>query len=622
MRLRRIWTRVVLCCVLAAPVVATTSTPASAALPSETPTVVLPRATPSAPRVARPVARPASVVLTWRAPSNGGSVIRSYRIQVKAPGKTTWRTLATQSASKKRQYTAKKLTNGRSYAFRIAAVNRDGIGPYSKVVKATPRPTPAAPTSFTVTAGDKSALLAWAPPAKNGTTSITGYRIQRRAGNGTFTTVTTVAAAKRSHRVTGLTNGTTQIFRINAVSSMGQGAFSPTRSVTLLATLGVTAGGNHTCAVMPDTTVECWGSDDFGELGDGTVGGDRTSGSTVLGPDGTTPLSGVASLDASLYSTCAVLTSGGVACWGNNEYGQLGDEFPTGPSTFLTEVPRAVLVRATADPDTLLDDVVEVAVGERHACARLSDGTARCWGGGSDGQRGDGTITAQVSNAVTVVTSVGPAVALENIVEIASGDFHTCARLVGGSVHCWGDNLYGQVGDGSSTDALVATPVSSISTATDLGIGETHSCAVLANGTAQCWGEGSSGKLGDNGSGSTTPVAVLNETGSGPLTGVASVSAGQNNTCAQMTDGTARCWGYNPAGQLGDGTSTTNVRPVTVTTDGSTPLTGIDTLSTGGDHSCVRVAAGQLRCWGYNFNGQVGDGSTDNRLSAVPVTAL
>lgn len=618
MRLRRIWTRVVLCCALAAPVVATTSTPASAALPSDAPSVVLPRATPSAPRLTRAVARPASVVLTWKAPSSGGSVIRSYRIQVKAPGTTTWKTLATQSASKKRQFTAKDLKNGRSYAFRIAAINRDGVGPYSKVVKATPRPAPAAPRSFSVTAGDRSALLAWAPPAKNGTTTITGYRIQRQAAGGRFVTVATVGAAARSYRVTGLTNGTTQTFRINARSSMGQGAFSPSRSATLLVTLGMSAGGNHTCAIMPDTTVTCWGSNAFGQLGNGTVGGDRTEGVTVIGPDGVTALTGVTQISAGLQHTCVRTSNGQALCWGDNEYKELGANIDDSVSS----VARTVLGAFEVGDPPPLTDVVSVSAGIDHTCALKTDTTVRCWGKRADGQVGNGPLepAPEPARTATPVLVAGGDL-LSGVTHLAAGGYFNCARVTNGTVYCWGNGGDGEIGDGEDTNRSVATLVPSLTNVASVGAGTAHACAVLVDTTVHCWGNNEQGQIGDDTNGNVRSSPVTVGAAGTPLTGVAAVDPGKNTTCARMTDATVRCWGYNPDGQIGDGTTDSRLTPTTALAAGST-LTGAQQLSTGDDHSCVRDTLGLLRCWGYNLNGQVGDGSTDNRLSAVPVTAL
>jgi alpha-tubulin suppressor-like RCC1 family protein len=577
----------------------------------------------------RPVARPASVVLTWRPLSDGGRAIRSYRIQVKAPGSTTWKTLATQSASKKRQFTAKKLRNGRSYSFRVAAINGDGIGPYSKAVKATPRPAPAAPRSFSVTAGDRSALLEWATPAKNGTTTITGYRIQRRTAGGRFDTVTTVGAAARSHRVTGLTNGTTQTFRINARSSMGQGAFSPTRSATLTVTLGMTAGSHHTCAILPDTTVNCWGADDSGQLGDGTVGGDdRLDAVTVIGPDGVTALRGVTQIDAapaepsgSNGATCARTDAGRALCWGSNLDDRLGSDHDGSASA----VARTVLENRGTDEDPDLQplgNVASVSMGAAHGCALLTDTTVRCWGKRTDGQLGDGPPPMDAPPSATAVTVLaGPGLPLSGVTQLVTGGYFTCALVTNGTVSCWGNGGDGEIGDGFDANRANPTQVASLTNVTSIGAGTSHACAVLADTSVRCWGRNSSGQIGDGASGDARLLPVAVGDPDTPLTGVAAVGLGKESTCARMTDGTVRCWGDNFSGQLGDGTTDAQLTPVTVL-QGGAPLTGARRLSTGGDHSCVRDDLGFLRCWGYNANGQVGDGSTDNRLSAVPVTAL
>ena len=587
-------------------------------------TEAVPFARPSAPLTPTAVSRFEAVTLTWRAPnSSGGEPISGYRVQRRTP--SGWTTVATTRA-RPRSYTVTGLTNLRSYTFRIAAINADGIGPSSATVTGTPRPYALAPRSMEAAPADRSAVLSWLAPRANDTSRITGYRIQRRTTGGSFTTVRTVPGSARSATVTGLQNGTTYTFRVNAVNSVGNGAFSAEAAVSLPVTRSVVAGGNHTCAVMPDTTVTCWGADEFGQLGDGTVGGDRGFGETVLGPDGVSQLTGVVRIDLSSTATCAVLSDRTVACWGDNSFNQLGD-IVAGDEGFLSAVPHAVIVEESLGEEgsAVLQDAVEVAVGERHACARLVDRTVRCWGGGADGQIGNGTTPPVALYARTVLTSSGDTtVPLDDVIEIDAGSFSTCARIIGGTVRCWGNGENGRLGTGGIGNESVAVPVITITSATDLTVGEEHACAVVSGGLGVCWGSGVLGQIGD-GLGTlnnSTPQVVRVEVAGDELTGIESIAAGMNMTCAQMTDGTARCWGYNPDGQLGDGTTTSSSLPVTVVASGATPLRNVGSLSSGGDHTCVRRDLGRLLCWGYNANGQVGNGSTDDAPVPVVVTAI
>jgi hypothetical protein len=180
-----------------------------------------------------------------------------------------------------------------------------------------------------------------------------------------------------------------------------------------------------------------------------------------------------------------------------------------------------------------------IAAGDTHSCARLSDGTVRCWGANNYGQLGNGTTTG--SSTPVAVNGMTAAV------EIAAGGKHNCARLSNGTVNCWGLNGYGQLGNGSTTTFFSApVVVSGMSTAIDIAAGANHSCAVLSNGTVNCWGDNSYGQLGNGTSGgiSRTPVAV-----SGISTATAIV-AGGTHSCARLSDGTVRCWGRNNSAQL------------------------------------------------------------------------
>jgi alpha-tubulin suppressor-like RCC1 family protein len=257
-----------------------------------------------------------------------------------------------------------------------------------------------------------------------------------------------------------------------------------------------------------------------------------------------------------------------------------------------------------------------VTTGGFHSCAVLLDGTVKCWGQNDVGQLGDGTTT----NSSTPVTVSG----ITSAIAVAAGYKHTCALGQDGSVRCWGDNSYGELGDGNAvlqtqrggpSTAHSSSPVSVVGINTAVAITASdgyHSCAVLQNGTVKCWGDNSNGQLGD-GSRTTavTPVSVA-----GITAGVA-VSSGDFHTCALIADGTIGCWGLNFSGQLGDGTGWDSNTPVQVS--------GISTataVSVGVIHTCAVLADGTARCWGYNSNGQLGDGTTSNRNAPVVVSGV
>jgi alpha-tubulin suppressor-like RCC1 family protein len=305
--------------------------------------------------------------------------------------------------------------------------------------------------------------------------------------------------------------------------------------VTRLAT-----GTRHTCALMDSGAVWCWGDNDDGELGDGTTAG-RARPAAVSGLGG-----GVISVVAGQH-TCALTDSGGVRCWGRNAVGQVGDGTTTSRTT-----PVGV--------SGLASGVVALAAGQSHTCALLSSGTVRCWGSNGSGRLGDGTTTARH----TPVDVSG----LTGVVAIGAGDDFTCALLASGSVRCWGDNTLGQLGDGSYLGEARTTPVmvEDLVGVDAIAVGSTHAC-VLASGGVRCWGHDTAGQLGDGGAideGGGWPVVGAPVEVVGLASGVAQVTAGSAHTCAVLSNGGVRCWGSNRYGQLGDGTMIGQTEPTAV----------------------------------------------------------
>ncbi|MEX2160016.1 MAG: flexitail domain-containing putative surface protein [Dehalococcoidia bacterium] len=213
-------------------------------------------------------------------------------------------------------------------------------------------------------------------------------------------------------------------------------------------------------------------------------------------------------------------------------------------------------------------------------------------------------------------------VAASSYTQVTAGALHTCAKTVAGGLQCWGDNTYGQVGDGTQQPRSLATTVSGLSSGvSQVDVGSWHSCAVTTTGGAlKCWGRNLFGQLGvgDSRNMLTTPIDVC---GSGsfstcvPLTGIAQVSAGAAHTCAVTTGGGVKCWGRNQYGQLGDGTTTQRLNPVDVT--GLT--SGVASVSAGGSHTCARLVDSTVKCWGLNTYGQLGNGTFTDSSTPVNV---
>ena len=180
---------------------------------------------------------------------------------------------------------------------------------------------------------------------------------------------------------------------------------------------------------------------------------------------------------------------------------------------------------------------------------------------------------------------------------------------------CWGKNGFGQLGDNSQVDKVNPTAVSEIYSATSVACGVCHTCASLTNGTVMCWGNNSQKQLGlDNGliNVPTAPTAVPD------ISDVTSVAANSYHTCALLTDGTIKCWGYNANGQIGVGSSENSISTPTAVSG----ITTATSLGVGMSHTCAVLLSGGVLCWGKNDNGQLGDGTTTNRLTSTPVSGI
>ncbi len=301
----------------------------------------------------------------------------------------------------------------------------------------------------------------------------------------------------------------------------------------------------------------------------------------------------VLQVDAGINHSCALLSGGRVTCWAQNYWGQLGDGTNTDSS-----VPVAVV---GIDNATQID-----AGGWYHTCARLGDGTVKCWGGNEYGGLGDGTTTSR-STPVAVI-------GITDAVQVAAGDFHGCALLTDSTVKCWGDNENGQLGDGTTIDRLTPVAVPGLTGVASIAAGAFHTCALLTDGTATCWGWNGYGQLGNGFSATVSP----SPTAVSGLAGATQLSLGGAHTCALIAGGTVKCWGDNTYAQLGVGSGVPNsTLPLTVP-----GISGATQVGAGDAHGCAVVGAGALKCWGRNYAGQVGDGTTVDRYTPVDVPGI
>ncbi len=352
---------------------------------------------------------------------------------------------------------------------------------------------------------------------------------------------------------------------------------------------GVSAGNLHTCVLTISGGVKCWGYNAYGQLGDGKT----TSSLTPVDVVGLA--SGVSVITVGGHHTCAITTFGGIKCWGFNGNGRLGDGTTTSHST-------------PVDVSGLVSGVKAVAAGEYHTCALTTSGGVKCWGLNSWGQLGDGTTT----HHSTPVDVVG---LTSGVSAISSGTYHTCALTNSGAIKCWGANNYGQLGDGTTADSPTPVDVSGLSSGVRaIAAGDVHTCSLTASGGVKCWGFNLDGRLGD---GTTThhstPVDV-----SGLDSGTSTITVGSWHSCALTTSGAIKCWGGNYFGQLGDGTAADSSIPVNV----SGLASGVRAVVAGNCHTCALTSSGGVRCWGSNNEGQLGDGTTTNQFTPVDVVGF
>ncbi len=427
-----------------------------------------------------------------------------------------------------------------------------------------------------------------------------------------------------------------------------------------LSLTAISSGTQHTCALLADTTVRCWGSNSNGQLGIGTTAVTRKKVPVAVlatGSDQTnsaTYKSGFTQISAGNSHTCGVLTDTTAVCWGSNGSGRLGD----GTTTTPRPNPVPVLASGTAAHEpVLLTGVIAISAGSSHTCAVVEDAAdpskneARCWGNNTDdnqikgGKLGDGTKTSSPSPVAVLASGTAGAtpVPLTGVIEIGAGRNHTCALMADSEVQCWGNNSGRQLGDGTWTARSNPVKVSVadgavLTGATSLTVFHDHSCVTMddAAGTARCWGIGSNGRIGDGTTDDRFRAVHVLTPEKDPFSGVTRISVGTTFTCALITDETVRCWGQGgESGHLSDGSATTGVHPnrynpVAVVmaggsqNDPATYLNGVTMLAAGSNHTCAANTQTVL-CWGRGSSGQLGIETRPTDSSAnmpTPVTGL
>jgi serine/threonine protein kinase/alpha-tubulin suppressor-like RCC1 family protein/uncharacterized protein YjdB len=353
----------------------------------------------------------------------------------------------------------------------------------------------------------------------------------------------------------------------------------PAEAARVVARHGVTAGGQHTCALTTTGAVACWGSNDFGQLADAAAGTAANVPTLISG------VSGATLLTAGNNHTCA-LADGAAICWGGNLKGQLGNGRNGGAAA-----PAPVIGGHTFQ---------SIVAGSRHTCGLGSDGVAWCWGDNDNGQLGNGTNHGNATPQRVSGTT--------KFKMLAAGSDHSCGLGTDGRVYCWGDGFSGQLGRGTREATNEPNPVDGDVKFSSLTAGGKHACAIAVTGKAYCWGANVAGEIGDGSkSERDSPVPVAGTRSFTALT------AGFEHTCGLTADGDAYCWGRNREGQIGDGTRIDKQAPVKVAFGPS-----LQSVGAGGNHTCAVTSSGVV-CWGGNIKGQLGDASVTARLTPVSV---
>ena len=379
----------------------------------------------------------------------------------------------------------------------------------------------------------------------------------------------------------------------NDNGQVGDSSFVDRSSPVKITSLGagvedLSLGGNHTCA-LKGGGVYCWGLNSSGQLGDGTQINRNTP--TLVIAQGST----AQKISLGNAHSCALVNEE-LFCWGSNQYGQMNNLVSLNP--FLT--PTLIFGNSF--------NISDLALGENQVCMALQNKNVKCWGSGylGNGYEGDSTqwpSPTEVSGLASNVTKIAKIQVLND-----DGNYQNCA-IHNGGVKCWGDDGSGALGNGNPlTESLITViTIPELSGVTDLalvtGTSNAGACAVL-NGGVQCWGAGFG----------SSPVSLIPNGSSVTEVKMHQIDSFSKRWACAMALGGLKCWGTNSRGQLGDGTTTSSASPI----DSIAPSSGVTDFDLGREMTCA-VLNGGLKCWGRNSNGQLGDGSTTNRLSPTQI---
>ncbi|MCM2348460.1 MAG: hypothetical protein NDI69_00475 [Bacteriovoracaceae bacterium] len=421
---------------------------------------------------------------------------------------------------------------------------------------------------------------------------------------------------------------------VSTVRVMDANGFYSDAQLTVFKRKKVSASNAHTCVMDEDTNdVKCFGIRFYGNIGDGKYQvGDEVSDmgdnlATVKFP--TTLTAEPLQMSSSRYNSCAIFSDGLTRCWGASGSGQNGNN--TNQTGTIAGSMEAYLLPVPAD---LANPIVELAPksnSDAHQCGIYQDGTLKCWGRNSEGQLGQNSTLAYGSNYGSAnLYNALPVNLGQTVHKVELGTLHTCAILNDRNVKCWGYNDYGQLGrqdtntignEAGEMEAIVA--LNFTKDITDIALGDRHTCVLDADGNVFCWGRNLEGQLG---LGNT--LTYSNEAGENPVALTAiplgvgrtalKIDSGFYHTCALLDNSQVKCWGNNGNGQLGQedvfnrGDNPSEMGDNLPSINLGTGLAALD-IYVGGHSTCVLLNNGKIKCWGNNSFGQLGLG-LDHRL--------
>ncbi|QVK16776.1 DUF5011 domain-containing protein [Mycoplasmatota bacterium] len=372
----------------------------------------------------------------------------------------------------------------------------------------------------------------------------------------------------------------------------------------------INVGSNHSSAITSEGRIFTWGANSNGQLGDGT-NTDKSIPTEITSNFNLVVGETITKVSLGDYHSSAITSEGRIFTWGANSNGQLGDG-----TTISRNTPTEITIGVG-------ETIKEVSLGSNHSSAITSEGKLYTWGWNNFGQLGDGT-TANRYTPTEITIGVG-----ETITEVSLGCFHSSAITSEGKIFTWGNNEYGQLGDGTTDDRYTPTEITSNfnlevgETITKVSLGYYHSSAITSEGRMFTWGRNNDSQLGDgtttNKSNPTEITSNFNNLGDGET--ITKVSLG-NNSSAITSEGRIYTWGYNGYGQLGDGTTTSRNTPTEITSKFNLGVgETIQELSLGCHHSSAITSEGKIFTWGRNNDSQLGDGTTTNKSTPTEITS-